>query len=168
MKDKDAAPVSCSYIAPGDIDPRPEILKRIKEQLGNSGSIIAYNAIFEKTVLRQAIEAYPEYKDWITDLEERFVDLLVPFRGFMYYHPNQSGSASIKQVLPALTGLKYDELEISDGDTASIEYSRVVFGKNVQIDERKRVFAALEKYCNLDTKGMIDMVEALRKIVKNA
>ena len=32
------------------------------------------------------------------------MDLLVPFRAFTYYHPSQKESASIKAVLPALTG----------------------------------------------------------------
>jgi len=32
-----------------------------------------------------------------------------------------------------------------------------------QITERKKVRKQLEKYCALDTMGMIDIVEALRK-----
>ena len=164
VKDRGAKAERHSYLAPGDKDPRPEILRQLKELLGSSGSVIAYNATFEKTALRHASEAYTEYQDWVAELEERIVDLLVPFRGFLYYHPGQAGSASLKNVLPAITKSNYDNMEIADGGMASIEYCRVTFGKNVSEKERQRVCAALEKYCDLDTKGMIEILKSLDNI----
>ncbi len=163
IKDEDTKPERYSYIAPDGKDPRPEILKQLKALLGNSGSIIAYNAVFEKTALRHASEAYTEYQDWVTELEERVIDLLVPFRGFMYYHPDQAGSASLKSILPVMTNSSYDNMEIAGGSTASNEYYRVTFGKNIDEKERQRVYNALDKYCDLDTKGMICVLETLRK-----
>ena len=154
------------YLAPGDHDPRPEILKKLKKLLGDSGSVIAYNATFEKTVLRKASDAYPKYKAWVNKIEERVVDLLDPFRGFFYYHPNQAGSASLKDVLPVITSSSYKDMEISDGGTASAEYYRVTFGENIDEGERQRVRAALEKYCDLDTRGMIDILKKLQEICK--
>ncbi|MDP2913274.1 MAG: DUF2779 domain-containing protein, partial [Candidatus Omnitrophota bacterium] len=162
IKDKDAKPERHAYLAPGGKDPRPEILKQLKALLGNSGSIIAYNAIFERTTLRHASEAYTEYQGWVTELEERIVDLLDPFRGFMYYHPGQAGSASLKKVLPVMTNSNYDNMEIAEGGMASMEYSRVTFGEKVDEKERQRVYSALDKYCDLDTKGMIGIVDKLR------
>ena len=164
VKNKGAKPENYSYLAPDDNDPRPEILKQLKELLGNSGSIIAYNAVFEKTALRHASEAYTEYQDWVTELEERVIDLLDPFRGFMYYHPGQAGSASLKNVLPVMTKSSYDNMEISDGGMASREYYRVTFGKHIDEKDRQRIRAALEKYCDLDTRGMIEIVEKLRAL----
>lgn len=164
VKDEGANPERHAYLAPGDKDPRSEILKQLKTLLGSSGSIIAYNAIFEKTTLRHASEAYPEYQDWVAGLEERVVDLLVPFRGFFYYHPGQKGSASLKNVLPVMTNASYDGMEIAEGGMASMEYSRITFGKNIDETERKRVRTALEKYCDLDTKGMIDILRELKTL----
>lgn len=152
-----------SYLAPGICDPRPEILKQLKSLLKAKGSIIAYNAVFEKNVLEAASEVYSDYARWYSDIEERFVDLLVPFRSFSYYHPRQEGSASLKNVLPALTKHDYKDLEIADGQTASHEYYRVTFGKDIDEKKRQSVRAALEKYCDLDTKGMIDIVAALQR-----
>ena len=65
-------------------------------------------------------------------------DLLIPFRGFNFYHPDQFGSASIKQVLRALTGKDYKNLEIQEGDKASQESVRVTF-TDVSEMEHKRV-----------------------------
>lgn len=155
-----------SYLAPGNEDPRPEILKRLKKLLGDSGSVIAYNAAFEKTAMRKAVETYTEYREWLKLTEERVIDLLTPFRNFLYYHHCQEGSASIKNVLPAMTDSGYSDMEIAEGGTASIEYSRITFDKDVPEEERRRVRSALEKYCAMDTKGMIEILNELKKLCR--
>ena len=63
-----------------------------------------------------------------------------------------------------MTNSNYDAMEITDGSMASIEYYRVTFGKNIDEKDRQRVYSALEKYCDLDTKGMIDILDELRKV----
>ncbi len=158
-----AAPVHHSYLSEGRSNPNPEVLRLLKDKLGDSGSIVAYNAAFEKSVLNLAVEACPEYADWWNGAQLRFVDLLAPFRAFAFYHPSQSGSASLKAVLPALTGAGYESLDIADGETASREYLRVTFG-GADEAERARVRKQLEEYCGLDTMGMIRIVEELGKI----
>ena len=60
-----------------------------------------------------------------------------------------------------MTNLSYEDMEINEGAMASIEYSRVTFGKNIDEKERQRVRAALEKYCDLDKKGMIEVLKSL-------
>ena len=120
---------------------------------------------FEISCLKNAAQAYPEYKDWVSKLEKRFVDLLVPFRKFHYYHPAQEGSASIKSVLPAMTGTSYEGMEIVEGGAAALEYERVTFGNNVEEKERQRIRRALEEYCQLDTQAMVDVYKALEKLV---
>src|SRR3989338_1662739 len=118
-------------LSPNNIHILPRATKTHEQRsLDNLGSVIAYNATFEKTTLRHASEAYPEYQSWVASLEERIIDLLTPFRGFLYYHPYQAGSASLKNVLPVMTKSSYDDMEITDGSIASIEYYRVTFGEN--------------------------------------
>lgn len=146
----------------GTADPRPEFLRRLRGHLGAAGSILAYNAAFEKRCLKECAEAYLEYLDWVEDnLLPRLVDLYAPFRAFHYYHPAQDGSASMKRVLPALTGWGYEEMEIGDGGTASAEFLRISL-QEVDEADRQRVRGLLEEYCKQDTEGMVWMVEALR------
>jgi len=166
IKSKGAEPERSSYLAPGDVDPRPEVLRRLKEELGKGGSIIAYYAAFELQCLRRSSMVYKDYQKWFSALEGRFVDLLEPFKNFYYYNPKQAGSASLKAVLPAITNRSYSGLEIAEGGTASVEYYRVTFDKSVDRADREAVRAALEKYCDLDTFGMIEIVKALNEIVK--
>jgi hypothetical protein len=164
LKSADGKPKHYSFLADGRIDPRPELLKLLKNLLGNSGSIIAYNAGFEKGKLANASVTFSEYKEWFEGIQNRIVDLLSPFRSFYYYHPQQNGSASLKAVLPALTGKSYEGMEISDGGTASNEYLRVTFG-NVDEQEREHVREQLEMYCELDTLAMVWIMEKLRNLV---
>jgi hypothetical protein len=156
-------PAHHGYLAPGDTDPRPEILKRLKGLLGEAGTIVAYSMSFEIGCLKKAVEAYPEYKGWFGKLEKRFIDLLAPFRKLHYYHPAQEGSASIKDVLPAMTKSSYEGMEIADGGTASREYQRITFGDNIDEKDRQKVRQALEKYCELDTQAMIEILRALEE-----
>jgi len=149
-----------SWIWDGDGDPRLELLNRLAGLLGTAGSIIVYSAQFERMILRQAMKISPEHTDWLTGILDRFIDLLEPFRSFSYYHPAQKGSASIKDVLPALTGKSYETMDISNGKMASTEYMRVMFGAGK--DDRDKVISQLEEYCGLDTMGMVEIVGRLR------
>jgi hypothetical protein len=80
-----------------------------------------------------------------------------------YYHPQQNGSASMKAVLPALTGIGYDHLAIQEGGAASREFLRVTYGQ-VTTAERRRVRRELEDYCALDTLGMVQIVDELNRL----
>ena len=163
----DSEPEHYEFLANGKTDPRPEILKSLKERIGPVGDIVAYNQPFEIARLRESAEAFPEYRSFVKGLIPRFVDLLTPFRAFDYYHPKQCGSASIKKVLPVLVPeLSYSDLEIGNGGIASSEYVRVTFG-NVSDEEREHVRAALLKYCHLDTLAMIRIIQALCRMVMN-
>ena len=161
----DAKPEHIGFLAQGTDDPRPELLRLLKKHLGSKGSIVTYNASFEKDKLNKATEVYTEHKKWNNDIQGRIVDLLDPFRAFYYYHPSQLGSASIKAVLPAITGKGYEGMEIADGGTASNEYLRITFGKNVTDTERNKVRKQLEDYCELDTIAMARIVYKLNQIV---
>jgi hypothetical protein len=160
----DSKPTHHGYLADGKKDPRPEILKRLKKLLRSKGTIMAYNMSFEIGRLKECADAFAEYRDWVNSLMPRFTDLLVPFRSFSYYHPKQKGSASIKRLTPPLINKTYEGMDIADGGSASAEYVRVTFG-NAKEDERKRIYDALLKYCELDTHVMIDILNALRNIL---
>ena len=149
-----------SYLADGRDDPRPALAAGLRELLGDSGSIVAYSAIFEASVLRDLAGALPEYGDWVAGLQDRIVDLLKPFHSFHYYHPEQRGSASLKNVMPALTGISYEGLTINDGRMAAAAYMTATYGETTE-DERMSIRRALEEYCGQDTGGMVEIVKRL-------
>lgn len=153
------------FLADTKEDPRKAFLESLKKDIQEKGSIVVYNAAFEKNILRKLANKHPAYKAWTESLMPRIVDLHEPFKQFWYYHPRQKGSTSIKAVLPVLTETSYKELEIGDGETALREYERITYGQTSE-EEKQKVRKALLEYCKLDTKAMKDIVEALWHISK--
>lgn len=158
-----AKPEHRKFLAEGRNDPRSDFMRQLKSAVEPDGSIVVFNAPFEKGRMKECAELLPEYKSWVAAVNGRIVDLLNPFKAFNFYHPDQCGSASMKLVLPALTGKDYTKLEIQEGGAASREFLRVTFG-DVSESERKRVRSALEKYCGQDTEGMVWILDALRGV----
>jgi hypothetical protein len=158
-----AEPEPHSFLAEGREDPRPAFMAALTECIGPTGSIIAYNAGFERGVLAGCAKVLPQHVEWVHSLPPRIVDLLEPFRKFHCYHPAQHGSASIKAVLPAFTGKDYSALAIGEGGTASLEFVRVTFGE-VSAEERVRVRRQLEDYCQMDTLAMVWLTDKLREL----
>jgi hypothetical protein len=166
VKEEGAAPEHIEFLYDGSGDPREEFIKKLKESLGEAGNIVAYNMAFEKGVISKIAELLPEYKDWAENVNGRMVDLWVPFRNFSYYNPKQKGSASIKHVLPSLVGGDgYKGMNIADGMAASIEYFNSHYGE-IEESKKAKVREDLLKYCGLDTKAMIWIVDKLREISK--
>jgi hypothetical protein len=152
------------YLAEGKDDPRPAFLTQLKQDIGPKGNILVYYAAFEKSRLKELGKAFPEYKQWIDGIIERIIDLNDPFKDFNYYHPQQMGSSSLKHVLPALTNLSYNDLEIGEGTTASLKFMEAAFG-NISDKERQKIRIDLLTYCGQDTGGMIDILRKLQELV---
>ena len=163
VESEGSEPVHHSFLAEGVEDPRPRILHELQRLLGSEGSIVAYNAGFEEGVLKELVEAFPEYTNWLEGILIRMVDLLFPFTNFHYYNASQRDTASLKKVLPAVTGKGYEEMGIGAGMDASIAYGRIMYGDATE-EEIARVRADLLKYCKMDTEGMVWVVDKLREL----
>lgn len=144
-------------------DPRRHFINDLAGCIGKEGTVLVYHQTFEEGRLKELAELFSDHSVSCHNVILRMMDLLVPFRRFQYYDPKQEGSASIKKVLPALMGKGYEDLDISGGGQASSEYVRVTYGKDISEKERDKVYSSLEAYCSLDTRGMVHLVDALRK-----
>ncbi len=165
LESPETEPVHYSYLPEGTEDPRPEILEKLSNHIGPKGSVVAFKASFEKKCLRESAQAYPQYSDWFGDIEPRVVDLLVPFKNFNIYHPEQGRTASLKAVLPAFTGIDWgDEGDVS-GETAGTWFYKITFEETTD-EKRLEIRNQLEEYCNKDTEGLIHLLNKLREMVK--
>ena len=146
------------------IDPRKKLIEQMKLDFGGTGSIVAYNATFEISRLKELALAFPEEQVFIEEIIVRFVDLLIPFRNGWYYTPKMEGSASIKSVLPAIAPkFSYKDLEISNGGDASNTFLSMINNKFNGDEVRTR--ESLKKYCERDTLGMVIIWEELNKCI---
>jgi len=164
VRDAASCPEHFSFLTQGVEDPRPELLFELKRVLGNPGSIVVYNQTFEDGVFQELAQAWPDHGEWIDNVRGRLVDLIMPFRSFYYYHPKQRGGMGLKQVLPALTGISYEGMEIHNGQDASIVFQQVTYS-DADEEQRSKVRENLRRYCGLDTEGMLRIVGKLREVV---
>ena len=154
------------WLADGAADPRPALAEALVAACAGARRIVAYYASFERECIRQLAEAVPRLAPELERIERRLVDLLPLVRNHVY-HPDFGGSFSIKRTLPALVpGLSYADLEIRDGETATLELMRLLFADDeLQAGERVDLREALLRYCERDTWAMVRMLEQLRGLV---
>ena len=147
-------------------DPRLCLLQQLSEEIGEEGSIVAYNATFEKMILGELATVFPDYSEQISDWKKRFVDLLQVFSNGWYYKSEMENSASIKKVLPAVAPeFNYKDLPVSNGGDASHLFLRLVLGEFK--DEEKTMRENLLRYCERDTEGMVIIWKFLRNQIQN-
>lgn len=153
------------FLADGSGDPRPDFVKELK-RLPREGTVLAFNASFEKRILHDLAEAFPKEANWIHNMTDRMEDLATPFKEFWYYHPKQRGSYSIKRVLPAMTGKGYEGLTIAEGGAATRAFISLLRGK-IKGKDLVKTRKDLLAYCGKDTEGMISILKQLQKITQN-
>lgn len=142
-------------------EPRRRWAEALLESLGETGSIVVYSA-YEEAMIRQVMEAFPEFRQPLSAVLKRLWDLH-PVIKQHYYHPNFQGSYSIKSVLPAVVpSMGYDDLEIQEGGQAASEYYRMVFLESDWI-EQARIRDALLRYCARDTMAMVELRRVLKE-----
>jgi hypothetical protein len=148
------------FLGTPPVDPRPDFIHSLLDNLGTVGSIIVWNQGFEMNRLREIARDFPEYSTQIAQVLERVVDLMVPFRRKHLYTPKMNGSYSLKAVLPALVpDLSYSDLEIQEGGSASMTYESLYYDIDPESITKKR--EALLKYCELDTLSMVRILNVL-------
>ena len=153
------------FIADYNRDPRRFIAKSMIQNLPKEGSIMAYNESFEKSCIKNLAEYCPDLAEDLLALNERFVDLIIPFRGGGYYDSEFRGSFSIKKVLPAICSphkdLDYKELVISNGGLASTSYKGL---RNKSNKDSQKTLKDLYQYCRLDTYAMYAIYQKILQI----
>jgi len=152
------------WIADGPGDPRPELARRLLDACPGRGTIVAYNAGFERRGIETLADGVPHLADDLLAVAGRLADLLPVVRDHVY-HPGFGGSFSLKAVLPALVpGPGYDDLEIAEGTIASVELERLMFDTTMGAEEQQHLRRVLLRYCARDTLGLVGLLGRLREL----
>lgn len=134
---------------------------QMREDIGDTGSVIVWNKVFERDRNKELAELFPEYASFYESLNARIYDLMDVFAKNYYVHPGFLGKCSIKYVLPVLVPeLSYKDLAIGKGDIASVRWYEIVTSENTS--NADQVFADLLAYCKLDTLAMVKIYEKIK------
>lgn len=147
------------FLSADGTDPRRACAETLVAAIPQDATIIAYFAPFERSVLRELARDVPDLADALLSIEARAVDLL-PVARQNWYHRDQRGSWSIKAVLPTLSNLCYDGLEVKDGGNAQEAWTEAA---DPACDPTRRwaLTEALKAYCERDTWAMVLVLRAL-------
>ena len=155
------------FIADPEQDPRRALAEDMIRNFPKKGTIMAYNESFEKKCIESLAAYCPDLEEELLGLNERFLDLIKPFRGGGYYDPGFKGSFSIKKVLPAVCPdnpeLDYEALAISNGGMAMNAFKEM--RDNPSKRNNNSIRAELFEYCRLDTYAMYAIFNKLLSIV---
>ena len=162
QKEKGGKLEHISFLHKEKSDPRRALAECLIKNCGDKGHIVVYNESFEKSRNKELAELFPDLSDKLLAINERVIDLLIPFRNRFLYGPTQHSSASIKKTLPAFTDLSYQDMEVHNGAEASSRYELFITGK-LTAEEEKVLFDGLEKYCGQDTYAMVLLMDVLYK-----
>jgi hypothetical protein len=165
IREPGAEPDHNYFLSKGDGIPPYEMALHLQQAMKDGiGSVIVWNEQFEKGCNGAIAARFPEFEEFMAEVNVKSFDLMTIFSKQYYLHPLAKGSSSIKNVLPALVPeLQYDELTIGDGMTASIKWFHMATKRGTE-EERQATFEALREYCHLDTVAMVEIFNVLKAL----
>lgn len=138
------------------------LVEQMQSDIGDTGNIVAWHASFEKTQNREMTKLFPDKNTFLTDLNDRMVDLEDIFK-LAYVDARFDGSTSIKKVLPVICPeLSYKEMNVQDGASAMEAWQKMI---RAEKSEAEGISRALLEYCKLDTFAMVGIFRFLRRLV---
>jgi hypothetical protein len=160
-------PKHYEYLFEGTEDPRPKAAEFLLKHIGNSGTIIAHHAAFEKSRISEMMRDLDlsagdtaRLKDMLT----RFWDSKEAFQKY-YFHPDFNCSASIKKVLPVVApGMTYEGMAVAHGGDAMDAFD-VLYENKLPPQEAAELRQHLLDYCRQDTLAMVKVVYFLRNLL---
>jgi hypothetical protein len=152
------------YLHDANSNPIIPLSETLKSQIGDTGTVLAWNMGFEKSCNTKMGESHPEFAEFYAAVNERVNDLDIPFANNWYVDERFHGSFSIKKVLPVLVPeLSYKELEINNGGAAQTTWMKAYFDNDPTID-KDWLRENMLKYCGLDTWAMVEIYNKLKEI----
>ena len=155
------------FLSEANIDPRRKLAESLVKDIPKDTCVLAYNMMFEKMVIKNLANIYPDLQDHLLNIYNNIKDLMIPFKNRDYYTKEMLGSYSIKYVLPALfpsdPSLDYHNLDlIHNGSEAMSTFEKLA---TYPKDEQEKIRIALLKYCELDTYAMVKIWQKLKEVV---
>ncbi len=149
-----------------DGDPAERIVKSLRENIGDTGTIVSWYKAFENARNKELAEMLPEYAEFLHSVVERTYDLMDIVDKQYYVHPGFKGSSSIKKIQPVIAPkFAYKELEVANGTDAIEAYRQATSGKfsPTELEEKRQQMLT---YCGYDTEVMYEIWKFFKDLVE--
>jgi len=152
-----------TFVGTGDC--RKEFIEGLIEYLPSDGPILAYNADgAEKLRLEELGNMFPEYKQHLESIKNRFIDLAIPFIEGIVYDVRMQGNYTLKKLVDIVSDYSYSNLEIADGMQAVFNWRDADKGSK----ENESIINNLKEYCSLDAYGLYLVYKWLSKLINES
>ena len=147
------------YLHTDTTDPRLPLVESLLNHISDVGSVVVYYAPFERRILKDLAQSFPEHFATLQSIISRLWDQLEIFKEH-YKHPRFGGSNSLKNVLPVLVpSLSYQSLDIQEGGDAQVVWEVMISTTNEEA--RDNMINDLRAYCEMDTFATVKIHKAL-------
>ena len=154
------------YLHEKTSDPRPDLISALRRDVADHGTIVVYNAQFERKVLLELAALFPNDAPFLQSMARRLRDQLDVFREH-YASPAFRGSNSLKRVLAVIhPEADYHDLAVRRGDDA-----QAVWIEMIHTDagpEKRQMSEDLRAYCQRDTYAMVLIHNHLSELVASS
>ena len=155
VRESGAEPEHYEFLADKMADQANDVAKSLKSHVGDTGSVIVWNARFEASRNVEIGEHLPEFADFMASINNRMYDLMMIVKKGHYVDSRFGGSASIKKVLPVICPeLLYENLAIQEGIAASASWSTLT-DPNTDTETKAQIKKDMLAYCGMDTYAMV-------------
>ena len=152
------------YLHQSSDNPDKYLAEKLIKDIGSKGSVIAWYSSFEKRQNLYLAGKLPLLAEKINSINDRIIDLMVPFKKNWVVDKDFLGKTSIKNILPVLIdGFSYENMNIRNGVMAQQIWAPTFLENE---NNKKRVTKDLLDYCCMDTFAMYKIFLYLEKITK--
>jgi hypothetical protein len=152
------------YLHRDNSDPSRPLVEQLLKDIGSRGTVLVWYEQFEKSRNTELSRMLPEYAEAMEAINDRIVDLIIPFKQKWYDDPRFGDSASIKSVLPVLVpDLSYKDLAIQEGGSAQRLWMEATLDEK-RANEKDAILSDLIEYCKLDTLAMVEIYRKLASL----
>ncbi len=168
VREPRAEPEHFEFLADEPKDPAPMVAESLRKHIGDTGSVIVWNARFEASRNAEIGEHLPEFADFMADINNRIYDLMMIVKKGHYVDSRFGGSASIKRVLPVMCPeLSYNDLAIHEGGTASASWATLT-NAAIPVEQREQLRKDMLAYCGLDTYAMLAIYRKFLEVISSS
>ncbi len=149
----------------GTEDSRKELVESMIENIPATGTVAAYNATgAEKIRINEFITLFPEYKDKLQSINNRMVDMAIPFVEGYIYDVRMRGTFTLKVIEGMIDAdHSYKELDVGNGIEAVDIYRKLSLETDQEV--RKKYLEELYQYCGLDTYSLYKVYEWINELL---
>lgn len=117
---------------------------------------------FENSRNTEWWKLFPEFAEALQRINNQTFDLMEVFKKQFYFDRRFEGSCSIKKVLPVLTEISYDKLNVMNGAVAMQKLTKLHCG-SWELNQLMKIKKDLLTYCKLDTWAMVRIWQEISK-----